>query len=297
MEPSPPPGDWRAREILAALDLLICVWEPKGKILYANPKLLDVTGHQARDIAGLNFYGDLISAPDLNEGERGDSSGPQVHFAGMRRADGGVSWVKVKRSSVRDQSGKIKCFVAVLTLAPEPSELADQPVVHPAKSRGSGKWLELKHRLLALPQPLINPDEISPGDLSACLRDGLAGLFRFHMVEPSVWPVELGMPCQGLPRAAGLLLAEAALDILHYSLPWDEDLPDPEKLHLLVESEPGKTLLLRVFAQGSLLSVRTRPTSRLRGPLGSLARRVIAARGSLFFVKGKCREIRVALPA
>ena len=289
-------GQW---EILEVLDLPLCLWRPGGTVHYANPAFLALSGHSAEDLAGLQFYSDLCAPPELAEIGQGALSGSLVHFSGMRRAQGGVAWVKVNRRAVMDPLGRVKYYVASVNQAPGPEVVLPReqaaPAVDPADE--DDLWEAFKARLLRLPRPLIDPDNLSPADLHACLRDCLDGLTSHHLVDPSGFDALLSVPDRPLPRETGLFLAEAALDILHFSLPWDEEEQASQTLNLEVARDEQDRLLLRVFARGEMIAIKPKPKPGSASPLNPLARRVIARGGSLLIFNSDFREIRVTLPA
>lgn len=298
-QPAPFPDNRDQWEVLEVLDLPLCLWRPGQPVHYANPAFMALSGHQPTDLACLQFYSDLCAPPELAEIGQGASSGSLVHFSGMRRAQGGVAWVKINRRAVLDPLGRVKYYVASVNQAPGPEVvLPREDTARGAEKSGeSGQWENMKARLLRLPRPLIDPDNLSPADLRACLRDCLAGLAAHHLVDPAGFDVRLDVPDQPLPRETGLFLAGAALDILHFALPWDEEEQGSQPLNLAVETDDQGRFLLRIFARGELLSIKPKPKPGSASPLNPLARRVIARGGSFLVFDSEFREIRVTLPA
>ncbi|WP_172826054.1 GGDEF domain-containing protein [Friedmanniella luteola] len=106
--------------MVASTTALICVVDLQGRVLSANPALLDLTGYEPRDIVGRLIFDTLVIPEDLVPAQASLRQAALVGTAGQVEADwldrhGGRLRIHMHSSVLRDQDGEPRAVAYVGT--------------------------------------------------------------------------------------------------------------------------------------------------------------------------------------
>ncbi len=119
----------RLREFVENAPIGIFRTTPDGRILYANPRLLEIFGVKEEDIDSVDIRTRVYKNPEERDRfvalmlEKGRVENFQVQ---VKRRDGSILWVSIYARTVRDEEGKVKHFEGAFLDLTEQKRLEEQ---------------------------------------------------------------------------------------------------------------------------------------------------------------------------
>jgi PAS domain S-box-containing protein len=121
------------RTVVESLGEGICLTDLNNRILYANSRLAEMTGYTQDDLIGRVVSEMTVAEDRARLGEEharrttGESSRYETRFV---RADGGVVWVEINGTPMRDVGGSVTSTVGVISDITARKQAADELRVH-----------------------------------------------------------------------------------------------------------------------------------------------------------------------
>jgi len=319
---------WSPARLIESARLAICVTALDGRLAYANPAFLKLTGYAAHEALVLCWQGDLCQ--EVREGEEEQvrsallaGAAPLRQTLLLRPRRGRPLAVEADRHLGLDENGNPACFFTFVhpprqeaAAAPEPTATASQAAPASLPPDASPAVRQALQRVLAALSDATGAAPPSLAEFERCLADraaaldgspqegtavaqgilgGLCGLLAARGCPPEALRAEVQAACGPLPLETALLVECIVFDLVHGRLAAAPLKKRPAAVRVAVCDGQDDRLRLTVSDDGKFFA-KLKLHDRKGGGLSALAGAIIRRGGSIFLIRTDVTELRISLP-